>query len=395
MTNIEITRRPSKSSVMVMFLTFLLFVLSFPASAASLGNIENVAEEVATLIEPGQVGDMAFSADGRYLASESWGNGVTHIWDIKSKKIIYTINIGGTGSDDGGVIRFSPDGRFLAICHNTMGPKNIIIDIFETKTWQNIHQIEDVTLPRYPQPSCRMIEFAQGGKLLIHVSNTPSIVNVNNVNFYDTATWDVIGGLRTPFGIPHFIAIHPKGELVAMNGQLTYPASYYSMTEGERIDYLSKNIPSENIVVNTSTNAIVTTIKAHYGPITWNSDGTRIALGDYGEHAVKIFEANTGNLIASKAIKPNHLLLRYTSNGKYLIESTDKKVKFWDAEHNLLFQTIDAEPYCMTTSADSQYLALGGSPGGVLESIPLLSMFARPHGSSGIIIVYKLKQKHW
>ena len=384
--------RTCLSVVLAYHASLLLLAMPLPAAAAifGIGDSEKVAIEVAALDEPGQVGDMALSPDGRYLAADPWGNGTTDIWDLKAKKIVHTIPIGGTGTDRG-IVRFSPDGHLLAICHNSRmnDPKRVVIDVFDAETWQTIHQVEDSIDKDGSGASCRMIAFSGDGKLLIRVINTSSAKDDNDVIFYDTSSWTVVGGLRTPIVIAESLAVQPKGKLMAISGQRINP-SIDSLPREEKFK-IGNIFIGESIVADTSTNAIVRTIKAHAGMLTWSPDAIHLAIGDAKAQAVRIFNSNTGDESFAANAGSYKILLQYTADGKYLIEAGNKQVKIWDAQRQNLRQTISADPYCMALSADGRYLALGGSSNSILDATPLLSLFTHPNGPAGKIIVYQLK----
>ncbi|HEU4354033.1 MAG TPA: BTAD domain-containing putative transcriptional regulator [Actinomycetota bacterium] len=89
------------------------------AEGESNGTVElwDVAERsrIATLPVEGGMdpwnGTIAFSPDGRLLASGGW-DGIAHVWDVRTGKLVRELNLGLAGAFS---LDFSPDGRILAV----------------------------------------------------------------------------------------------------------------------------------------------------------------------------------------------------------------------------------------------------------------------------------------
>jgi hypothetical protein len=175
------------------------------------------------------------------------------------------------------------------------------------------------------------------------------------------------------------------GRYLALGGY-SFSKTPWRPGEGE----FPPNIP-KTIVVDLSTNLLVKEYLGGVGALDRSPDGARIAVGaDDAVYTIKIFDV-AGDLVASEKDGPAQVLLRYTPDGKYLIESIGKKVEIWDGRHEHLLQVIHAEPSCITVSHDSHYFALVGAPTSILDATAMLSLIAHPNGLKGKVVVYKLK----
>ena len=101
--------------------------------------------------------------------------------------------------------------------------------------------------------------------------------------------------------------------------------------------------------------------------VAWNPDGIHLAAGGIvggtfsGPYAVRIYDVSTGTLVATEsAASASILALRYTSNGKYLIESgIGKSVRIWDGAHqNLLQELPNGQANAIAVSRDGSDLAV-------------------------------------
>jgi WD40 repeat protein len=122
--------------------------------------------------------------------------------------------------------------------------------------------------------------------------------------------------------------------------------------------------------------------------LDWSPDGTRLAVGS-GNEAIRVYEVSSGATSASEPGIPR--TLRYTLDGKYLIEQVQGKVEIWDGAHHNLLQEISADASAMAISPDGRHFALGGEDPSIIDVIPIVSLFVHPNGGKGRVIVYELK----
>jgi len=384
--------RPWKRSITELACTSISVLGLSLMSAAPTLCFADVATKSVVIDVDTEAGGIDFSPDGNYLAIDSHGNGGTDIWDFTRKRMAAHIKDGGVQVWATDVIHFSPDGRQLAICTNKLS-------VYDTTTWIQSAGTKD--------NSCRYgLAFTPDGKTLL--SLTGSLLD-----FYDTTTWKVSKTIRTnkwPKDDPALDARvvdlrdtkEPKFSFITEGGALSFTkdgrylalggysfsTKPWNANDGEM---LPPNI-SKVIVVDLSTNSLSQVMLEHVAALDRSPDGAYIAAGmNDAVYTIKILDATSGAVVASEKNGPDNVLLRYTSDGKYLIESIGKKVEIWDGRHEQLLQVIRAAPSCIAVSHDSHYLALGGAPNSILDATAMLSLITHPNGPTGKVIIYKLK----
>jgi WD40 repeat protein len=346
-----------------------------------------------------EVGGIDFSPDGKRLAIDSRGNGGTNIWDFAKKGIIGHVKDGGLQIWVTDAVHFSPDGQQLAICTNRLS-------VYDTATWTPRPETIDSEHGAKSNKRCSEgLAFSPDGRTLVAISG-------NLLLFYDTSTWDVTKRVRTVKfpnvdpkadstrvdlrdpNDPDFTFMSQGGSLSFSNdgrflavGGYSYSKTPWRPGEGE----FPPSIP-KTIVIDLSTNLLAKEYMGGVAALDRSPGGASIAVGaSDAVYTIKIFDVASSDLVASEKDGPAQVLVRYTADGKYLIESIGKKVEIWDGRHEHLLQVIHAEPSCIAVSRDGHYFALGGAPMSILDATPMLSLITHPNGSTGKVIVYKLK----
>jgi WD40 repeat protein len=377
-----------------------LSVMSIMALAPTLCS-GNVATKSVVIDVDTEVGGIDFSPDGKRLAIDSHGNGGTDIWDFAKRGMVGHVKDGGVQVWVTDVVHFSPDGRQLVICSNRLS-------IYDTATWTPKAEIID---SEHGAKSSRLcgdgLAFSPDGRSLVALSG-------NLLLFYDTSTWDVTKSVRTvkwpnvdakvdstrvDLRDPNdseFTFISQGGSLSFSKDGRYLALGGYSFSKKLKLWHpgdgeMPPDIP-KTIVVDLSANLVSKEYMGGVAAIDRSPDGANIAVGaSDAVYTIKIFDTASGEIVASEKEGPAHVLLRYTPDGKYLIESIRKKVEIWDGRHEHLLQVIHAEPSCIAVSHDSHYFALGGAPFNILDATAMLSLITHPNGSTGKVIVYKLK----
>ncbi|RTL55797.1 MAG: hypothetical protein EKK46_06145 [Rhodocyclaceae bacterium] len=331
--------------------------------------MSQVAAEVAVLEEEeiDYVGGSDFSPDGNYLAISQLSSFRhpsrfirVHIWDWKNKKIIHSLQ---SPMDAGALvtkepIRYSPSGKFLAICHER-SRDNIVIRIWNTSDWE----VERDLVDKAPG-GCRAIDFTPDGKYLLRLADRPPASLENNLVVYSTESWEPIWGIRTTPYYPNAIAISPDGKYAATMGSVINPDPNFWFNGIPIPTFGTPPIKDTGVlaIVDIVGQSILRTIETSGKErLAWSVDGQKIAMcGGYG---VDVIELKSEAYSTHESLKAAHMFVRYTSDGKYLIESdgngrdTGLGVQIWDEAHRNLLQTIPGNIDSLNVSRDGRYFA--------------------------------------
>jgi len=364
--------------------------------------MKEVATEVTQLHEREyfNVWGLDFSPDGKYLASSSPSSHEIHVWDWRNRRIVRTfekIRQGSSSIMSTEPVRFSPDGRWLATCHGR-ADHYVVARIWNANTGEIVRDIDEPN-----GGECKAIGFTPDGKSFIWVSDRSANLPGDHLIVYSTATWQRLWGLRTAPFYPNTLAISPDGKSIAIGGSTIGPG-----------------IPTQHqvLIVDMAEHAVVRTIRAFptskkfamestIERLAWTPDGMYIAVGarvtgtyrpearpdavfesnEMRPDAIRIFDTHSGEQVASETpVKYARIwALRYTPDGKYLIESAfspgseessaprrellrtdsmprtvESVIRIWDGEHRRLLQEISGAAGSAAVTRDGHYLALGG-----------------------------------
>jgi hypothetical protein len=243
--------------------------------------------------------------------------------------------------------------------------------------------------------------------------------------FYDTSSWQVTRGFRTVplvddpnntirdpikwaiLDTPDMLWIDPSNKKTSF-----HPGTLSISKDGKYLALIGTSIAfgsgtpfdqSEVVIVDISNQSLAYVIHGqaespkHQLPVyakslDWNPDNVHLAFGPVDTNvAINIVDLSNNKTVVSEETGPSNTLVRYTTDGKYLIEKVGKKVEIWDGQHQKLLQVIKAEPSYIAVSLDGRYFAMGGAKNSILDATAMLSLITHPNGPSGKVIVYKLK----
>lgn len=319
----------------------------------------DVAVKVAELPEKYRgdiVNGVAFSADGSQIAVDS-NDELINIWDWRSSRISKTIEKAPNAEDDLTTepLRYSPDGKLFAACHSqALG--HVVARIWNTQTWEIIHDITDSGAG-----GCDAIGFTPDGQYLIRVVDRVGSPGENLI-VYGVGAWQPIWGLQIASFSPTALTVSPDGEFAAIGGSYLRP-----LTDAEK---LAKVIPQISLepqirIVDMRQRKVVRVIQNEgMDRMAWSPDGSRIVVA--WALYTDIFDARSGErLMHEKKDSPGHATVRFTPDGRYLIESsanakgTGSGIKIWDGLHKKLLQKMPDNIWSLSISRDGRYFAAG------------------------------------
>lgn len=318
--------------------------------------MKEVATEVATLDEEFEIRGLDFSPDGKYLAATPFESPTVRIWDWQEKKLLRTLDRASVSNVLGvsEPIKFSPDGKSLAVCHGTAAG-HVVVRTWNTETWEALYDVLD---PIGGGGGCA-IGFLAEGKSLIRVFDR--IHPGNHVMVYDSWKGGLEWGVSLEPFHPTALSLSPDGKFAAISGDVV------KRDEGSATPRIIRY--SQIAVVDLAHRSIIRTVKVEEGlrdHLAWSPDGNYLAYS--GRHGVEIFDTSSWERVIEEprnAVSALSTHIRYTSDGKYFVETGFgehcKQVRIWDGRHQTLLQEIKAIPGAVAVSKDGRYLAMGGN----------------------------------
>jgi WD40 repeat protein len=324
-------------------------------------NMNEVATKVVDLPETYHdvtVRGVDFSPDGARIAVASDHEKI-NIWDWRRSHIEKTLEqpTGFNPIMTINPIQFSPDGRLLAACAGK-GVGDVVVRLWNTADWSIAKDLRDSS-----PGGCNGIGFTPDGRLFIRVVDR-LLSSGDTVVAYAVGPWEPIWGLAIDKFGPMSVAISRDGGMAAIGGSLLVAPMDISdplkRAQQTRFDACIQ-------IINLQQRKIVRVIRgAEKGAVAWSPDEARLAT--VGGPNVEIFDAETGQNLQRETIENSgHMNVRYSSDGRYFIESdtngrgTGLGVKIWDAQRHALLKHIPGDTGSIAVSGDGRYLAVGGA----------------------------------
>ena len=319
----------------------------------------------------GSIWSVAWSPDGKQLATGSWDNSIK-LWEASTGKLQHTVQ---GHKNRVHKIAWSPDGKHLASCG-----------------WDGVIKIWDGTWLEHTLKGHSAVAFciawSPNGKRL--ASGSPD----KSVRIWDTESGKLLHLLEGHTGTVWSVAWSPDGKRLASGSN----------------DFTVK-------VWDTEFGSLVHTLAGHEGSVwstAWNPDGNRLASGS-DDRTVRVWNASTGrSLHMLRGHQACANCVAWNRAGDRLASgSWDSTAKVWDSTEGKLLQTMSGhtgfinslewspdDKQLATASDDSTAKVWNASTGRLLDSLgghssPVHSLTWNPKGGGLAVSSFDGTVKVW
>ncbi|MCX5637545.1 MAG: protein kinase [Planctomycetota bacterium] len=275
--------------------------------------------------------NVAFSSDGKHIASVHSSKGTVKIWDAETGSEVLTLHGHRSFIQS---VAFSPDGRYiLAGCVNGT-----------LKIWEVADGREIIVL-RGHMDSVESVAFSPDGKRIVSGSRD------RTVKVWDLEAPSHVRTLHGPKGWTSCVAFSPDGKRIVSGGS-------------------DDDIGKIKVWDAASGTELITTAKAHengVSAVTFSPDGKCIASGGW-DKTVKLWDAETGLEVMTLRGHRDGVVrsMTFSLDNRQLISwSLDDTVKMWDIKTGAEMKTLrgnenqDLVGTMAAFSPDGKKIALG------------------------------------
>lgn len=348
-------------AVLYPFLMFCIGLIHLSSSAVSVATENSLADLSQPLFlrqHKLDVYTVAFSPNGRYLASGSLDRSIL-IWDLKERQVIKTLK---GHSHWVTALSFSPNGRYLI-----SGSVDHTLRRWDLNKEDSVEVLKGHEKPITTLTCSADSRYIASGSL----DKTIRIWDLNNTKSLAVITQPTaVAALRfSPTGLWLASALMDQPEIQLWQWQksaLTQHSSFTGATAENNVlafspagDYLAAGSLDKNIRIwRTATRALRWTLKGHLASVwslAYSPDGNYLVSGSIGDKTMRFWDTQKGQDVYTLLLKANNTYsLAFSPDGKTLASAhEDKTIALWQ------------EP--------SQW-AKSSKPDALVHNVPLLSV---------------------
>jgi WD40 repeat protein len=270
------------------------------------------------------VGDVAYSPDGRWLATACRG-GAVRLWEAKTRRLVRILIVPGTTGQSLRGLAWAPDSRYLATCH-----QDGAVELWEAATGQLVRTLR-----------CRgevyTVAWSPDGRSLAGSGWIP-----------DVPIWDVASGVLRGM---------LKGHTQGVPGLAWSP-------DGKKLATGSEDKTAR--VWDAETGQTLHTLAGHSGAVwavAFSPDGLHLATAGF-DKTVRVWRADQGFCVHTlRGHTDDVWSLAFSPDGKRLASgSADHTVRLWDPDSGKEVRPLVGHTHLVSSlswSPDGQTLASG------------------------------------
>lgn len=260
---------------------------------------------------------LAWSPDGKYIAtSENWAK-VIKIWDTGtwSLKHIVTARTGYSSS----IQLFTQDGRFLITRSTELGYTRAALSIVDVASGEVVHQIEgprDNTKFRLANAPQRVTLSPDGRLLCVEYLLSKG---GDNIYIYDARTWQPVDHWKTGW-LPQMIAGPKDGQVVmADNDGLVQT---WDIAQRRVIgEFRATTRTLHSMALDNSGRYLATGIGS--SGYVWDGAHQKLTLS-YDAKGIRIWELSSGRELTAARSEPDVSAVAFSFDGRYLLADSSK-----------------------------------------------------------------------
>jgi WD40-like Beta Propeller Repeat len=286
----------------------------------------------------GEIGDIAWSPDGRKIAAGGELHRALMIWEVATGALLHNLN-----REDGSVsaVAWSRDGRYVAAGRwFTLSTRShVAINVWDAQTGRRLQNLQG------PSPVAQGANDVTSGALRFSPDGTLLAAGHRGVvSIHEVASGRLVSAARANMSIGRVVAFSPDGTRIVTSGEYrTSPIQVFEATTGAHLRSFTGD-PEPPVA------------------LSYRPDGTEIATADYKRPIVTIWDVENGR--PSRALSGHSRPVRaltYGIGGRLLVSAAPAGgVIVWNAASGERLTTLPNPSdltYAIALSPDDRFVA--------------------------------------